>query len=226
MFQLLFKAPLALGPKAFLATSLSASKKDFQRSLFSISISNLAFVLPSVFAALIFWLVLQQGGLAGLLPKALGEEGLVFVLTDNRIDGVFFGILLGALTALVLRRIWPALIFCSIAFASGVMAVNVGWGVWMGLCLGFWVYAGIHHRKFKIFKKAFVLRALITVVTILVIFRFSDFLAISVRSLEPFEVTRNNRFFQWLTTGALTLSIDTVLASVVFHFYDLIARKN
>ncbi len=226
MFQLLFRASFALGPKSFLTEHLAASKKNFRQALFALSICNLAYILPTLLASAVFWLVLRQGDLAGWLPQRLGEDGLVFVLTDNRIDGVLFGILIGALTALVLRRVWPALLFCAVALASGVMAVNVGWGVWMGLCLGFWIYSGIHYRKLKPLKMVFRLRTLITVVTILLIFRYSDFFAISVRSLEFFEGTRDNRFVQWVATGVLTLAIDTGLAALFFHFYFLLAKKD
>jgi hypothetical protein len=222
MFQLLYKAPLSLGPKAFVTKILPQTDRDQRAFLFGLSVANLAFVVPTLLAVVVFSGLRWQPLLGAWLPQILGESDLVFLLGDNRISGVAFGILLGALSALILRRIWIGLIFCSLTLVTGVLAVNVGWGVWMGTMFGFWLHQVIRFQSAPTIRSALRWRLFLVVITILLIFRFSDFLAISIRSLELLDSALENRLFQWVTTGAVTLAIDTVISAFFFHFYFLI----
>ena len=220
MLMILIQAPFSAGPKSFLRHNLAKTQAALRGSLLAIAFADLAFIIPAVVAALGYLFFRWQVGLAAGLTQWLGEGELVFLLGDNRISGVAFGILLGALSALILRRVWLGLVFCSLGFAAGVLALNWGWGLWMGTLLGFWLHQALVFRAWPLLRGAFRFRVLITVVTILLIFRFSDPLAIALRNLEVFELSRDNRFFQWLASGALTLTIDSAIAAVFFHFYN------
>ena len=225
MFQFPFDVIVCSGPRSFLREVLRKKKSDLRIQLVAISLANIAFVIPTLMAMLFFFFLQWSPGLANWFSEALSASNFVFLLGDNRISGVLFGILLGGLSALVLRRVWLGLFFCSLGLASGVLALNVGWGVWMGTLLGFWVHQTIRYRKLLPIRSALRWRVLVVVATIMVIFRFSDFLAISIRSLDLVESMHLNRFFQWVSAGALTLSLDTVIAAMFFHFYSLL-KKN
>jgi hypothetical protein len=218
MLPLLFKAPLKSGPRSF-CSELHPNIVGFRAFLFGISIANLAYLIPTMFAILFFLLIYKMPMVASWLPTFLGEGDFAFALSDGRISGVVFGIFIGGLSALVLRRVWVGLFFCSLALFAGSMAVNVGWGIWMGTGLGFWIFQTIRTRKWAQIHSSMRWRSLISMTTIFIIFRYSDFLAINIRSMTPFEVARDNRFFQWIVAGSITLVIDSVLSGIFFYFY-------
>jgi hypothetical protein len=216
--RLLMKAPFAAGPRSF-CSELHSKVVGFRPFLFGISIAGFAYIVPTFAAVGFFYLMSWLPALASWLPSLLGEGDLAFILSDGRIEGVAFGILLGGLSALVLRRVWIGLFFCSLGLFSGSLAVNVGWGIWMGTNLGFWIFQTIRTRKWREMHSAMRWRSLIAIITILIIFRYSDFLAINIKSLNPLEVARENRLLQWGCMGAVTLAIDSVMSLVFFHFY-------
>lgn len=223
MFQILIRNPclavFASGPHKFISRILPTKQHSLRSFLFSISIYSLSYVRPLLGSALLTWLTLWLAGPASWSSRFFEEGDLVFLLADNSLTGVFFGMLCGGLMTLIGRRVWLSLLVAMLLLIKGNLALNVAWGWWMGIGLGFWLHQNFIYRGDSFVKRALRWRFLVYLIALLVVFYFSDSLVFLLRSASLTHGFLPGHFERWLMAGGITFGIDMLLALIFFHFY-------
>lgn len=189
---------------------------------YALAITELSWGFTFLFLVIMAWIFSRQvqwtAAFATWLGGNDGDGTLVYLLSDNRLRGVLFGWVFGFLSVLVSRRVWVPLILTEWALMSGVLGLNVGWGVWLGVLPGFWLLQTIRSPKGD-FKKWLWFKTALSFLTFLVVFIFSDELTNFIRVAWVDADALQLRTVQWCVSGVITLCFGLALSAVYFHIY-------
>lgn len=194
-------------------------------TMFRLAIAELSLFWTVLMVAWIGLLFESYPVLAAPLIAFLGEGEGAFLLADNTLRGVLFGLFLGFVSVLLLRRLWLPLVFAHYLISSGATALHVGWGFWLGLLPGFWLLQVIRAQPSS-FRRWLAWKTMISSAVFVVVVIFSHPLSRLLRIHDESWTVLEERKWQWLFSGAVSLFLGLVLAGLFFHIYFwLFGRK-